>query len=240
MFGKKKVAALVAEFVGTGVLTLLILSVQRSQIGLAFFVALAAGLALALTTFALHESSAAHFNPALTIALWTARKVETLTAVLYIAVQLLGGWAAYFLFRYYVNAALPVVGGHYLTRTLVAEGVGTAIFAFGVAATVYKRYEVTSVAAFSGIAYALGIIAASSGSAAIGLLNPAVALGIRAWVWGTYVLGPVVGALIGVNLYAYLFADNGGRSVAAAVAAPKKAAAKKPAAKKRPASRKKK
>jgi hypothetical protein len=60
------------------------------------------------------------------------------------------------------------------------------------------------------------------------LLNPAVALGAQAWVWGTYVLGPVVGALVGVNLYAYLFA--GGTRAKAAVAAPapaKKASARK-------------
>jgi glycerol uptake facilitator protein len=241
MFGKRKIAALVAEFIGTGVLTLLVLSVQRSQLGLAFFVAVGAGLALTLTTFALHETSGAHFNPALTIALWTARKVETLTAISYIVAQMLGGWAVYFLYKYYTNTSLQAVGGHFVGRTLVAEAVGTALFSFGIAATVYKRYSVTAVAAYTGAAYTLGIIAASSAS--IGLLNPSVALGIRAWVWGTYVLGPVIGAVVGVNLYGWLFAGDADAKVpaaAAVVAAPKAKAAtkKKPAAKKKPAKKK--
>ena len=45
MFKRKRLAMLVAEFLGTGILTLVVLSVQRSQLGLAYFVAIAAGLA---------------------------------------------------------------------------------------------------------------------------------------------------------------------------------------------------
>ena len=206
MFGKQKIAALVAEFLGTGILTLLVLSVQRSTIGVPFFVALGAGIALAVTVSALHETSGAHFNPALTIAMWTARKVSTVSAVLYIGMQLLGAWLSYYLYTYFVNNKLQSVGGHYTSRILIAEAVGTAIFAFGYASTVYKKYSTTTTAAFTGLSYMLGIIAASS--AAIGLLNPALALGVRAWVWGSYVLGPVLGAVIGVNLYGLLFADS--------------------------------
>jgi glycerol uptake facilitator-like aquaporin len=205
MFGKQSAATLLAEFIGTGILTLMILSVQRSTIGVPFFVAAGAGLALLVITYALHETSGAHFNPALTVALWTARKISTVSGVLYIIAQLLGAWAAYGLYTYFVNTHLSPVGGHYTSRILVAEGVGTAIFSFGVASTVYRRYSLGGVASFSGAAYMLGIITASSAS--IGLLNPAVALGVRAWVWGTYVLGPVLGAIIGVNLYALLFAQ---------------------------------
>ena len=56
MFGRRKVAVIVAEFLGTAVLTLLILSVQRSTIGVPFFVAIAAGLTYALMTFALAKT----------------------------------------------------------------------------------------------------------------------------------------------------------------------------------------
>ena len=48
MFGRQKIAALVAEFLGAGVLTLVVLTVQRSSIGLPFFVAAAAGLSIVL------------------------------------------------------------------------------------------------------------------------------------------------------------------------------------------------
>jgi glycerol uptake facilitator-like aquaporin len=124
---------------------------------------------------------------------------------LYIAAQFLGAWGAYYLYTYLVKNSLQPVGGHFAGRILVAEAVGTGIFAFGVASAVYQGFSRAVTASFVGLALMLGIIAASP--AAIGLLNPAVALGVRAWVWGTYVLGPVLGAIIGVNLYSLLFAD---------------------------------
>lgn len=205
MFGKRKSAMLVAEFLGTGALTLLVLTVQRSTIGVPFFVASAAGLIVVLMSLAVGGVSGGYFNPALTIGLWSARKVTTARAVIYIAAQLLGAWAAYYLYTYFVKTSLQPVGGHYTGRILVAETVGTAIFTFGFASAVYQGFNRAVTATVAGLSLMLGIVAASS--AAIGLLNPAVALGVRAWVWGTYVLGPVLGALIGVNLYALLFAE---------------------------------
>src|SRR5438270_11780914 len=98
MFGRSKVAALVAEFLGTGVLTLLILSVQRSTIGVPFFVATAAGLTLALMMFTFGVFRVGHFNPAITIAMWTARRISTITGVLYVIAQMLGGYLAYVLY----------------------------------------------------------------------------------------------------------------------------------------------
>ena len=232
MFGKRKIAALAAEFLGTGVLTLLILSVQRSSIGLPFFVAAAAGLTLAMMMFALVRVSGGYFNPAITIAFWTARRIPTITAVLYVAVQMLGAWAAYYLFAYFFIKDMPVVGGHFTGRILTAEAIGTGILGFGIASAVYQRLSTAATAAYGGLALMLGSVAASTAS--IALLNPAVALGARAWVWGTYVVGPVIGAVIGVNLYALLFAEPEVaaatvRSAPAAVAAP----AKKPTAKKK-------
>ncbi|HSX47415.1 MAG TPA: aquaporin [Patescibacteria group bacterium] len=208
MFGRQKFATLSAELLGTGILTFLILSVQRSTIGIPFFVATAAALALAVSTYVLHETSGAHFNPAITIGLWTARKVSTLVAIAYVAVQLVGGLLAGLLFTYFSNNHLQKVGGHYSARILVAEAVGTAIFSLGIASTVYKKYTQQGAAFFSGIAYMVGILTATAGNAALGLLNPAVALGVHAWVWGTYVLGPVLGAIIGINLYVLLFSDE--------------------------------
>jgi aquaporin Z len=242
MFGRRKIAALVAEFLGTSVLTLLVLSVQRSTIGVPFFVALAAGLAVVIMTFAVGSTSGAYFNPAITLAMWTARKLSAVTAVAYIAAEFLGGWASYALYKYLSHAPLQAVGGHFSGRILVAEAIGTGIFAFGLAGVVYQRFSAAAAATVAGMALTLGIIAASP--AAIGILNPAVALGIRAWVWGTYVLGPVLGAVIGVNLYALLFAEQGvlvgataGAGLGSAAVVPRQSAAvavpkKKPAAKK--------
>lgn len=240
MFGRAKIAALVAEFLGTGALTLLVLTVQRSTIGVPFFVAAAAGLTVVLMSFALGGISGAHFNPAITLGMWTARKVETVTAILYVALQLLGAWGAYYLYTYFVNNHLQDVGGHYTGRILVAEAVGAGVFAFGFAAAALTAFTRAVSASFAGLAYMVGILAASSAS--IGLLNPALALGTRAWVWGTYVLGPVLGAVIGVNLYTLLFSESAAVVPVAAsrAATPStRAAAKKPVAKRKKARAKK-
>jgi aquaporin Z len=208
MFGKRKVAALVAEFVGTGILTAIILSVQHSGIGYPFFVAAAAGLTFALISFASGETSGGYFNPAIALGQWVAGKVSTVSAILYIAFEFLGGWAAYYVYTYLVNNHLGQIGGHYTARILVAEAVGTGIFSFVFAAGVYKGVSRASTAGYAGIGLMIGSVAASSG--AIGLLNPAVALGARAWVWGTYVLGPVIGAIVGTLLYKLLFTEDEG------------------------------
>jgi len=206
MFGRQKIAALVAEFIGAGVLTLLVLTVQRSSIGVPFFVAAAAGLSIVLMSFALGTASKAHFNPAITLGWWTARKIETLTAVLYIAFQFLGAWAAAQLYVYFVGNDLQAVGGKFGWQIFTAEAVGAAIFAFCFASAVYQGFSRAVSASFIGLGLMVGILAASSAS--LGFLNPAVALGADAWVWGTYVAGPIVGAVVGINLYALLFAGD--------------------------------
>ena len=205
MFSRRKIAMIVGEFLGTAVLTLVVLSVAKSSIGIPYFVALAAGLVLAGMTMALGLVTGGHFNPAITIAFWTARKAKTSKMIVYVAAQLLGGIAAYALYRYFVGQGWAN-NGHYEAKLLVGEAVGAFIFGFGFAAAVYHRAENGRAAATIGIALALGIMVASSASA--GFVNPAVALGARYWGWGTYVLGPVLGAIIGVNLYNLLFATD--------------------------------
>lgn len=210
MFGRKKIAMLLAEFLGTGVLTLVVLSVQRSTIGVPYFVGLAAGLAVILLMLIFGNVSGAHLNPAVTIALWTTGKAKTLAAALYIVMQLLGAWAAYGIYTYFVNSSLQGIGGHYTARVMVAEIVGAFIFAFAWSAVVaQQRFNDGVVATAVGVSFALGLIIAAV--AGIGLINPALALGTHSWDiwgsmgWGTYVLGPVVGAVVGVNLHKYVF-----------------------------------
>ncbi len=205
MFGRKKIAMLVAEFLGTGVLTTVVLSVSKSTIGIPYFVALAAGLVVAGLTLSIGAVSGAHLNPAITLGLWSVRKVKTLPALAYVAAQLLGGIAAYQLYTYFVGTHWANMG-HFEGRVLVGEAVGAFIFSMAWASAVYQRFEAGKAAAVVGIGLILGVITAAGASG--GIVNPAVALGMRSWVWGTFVLGPVLGGLIGFNLYALLFAPT--------------------------------
>src|SRR4051812_23469970 len=101
--GRNKIAMIVAEFLGTGVLTTVILAVSKSNIGIPYFISLIAGLTLAGVTLVFFQVSGAQFNPAITLALWSARRVKTIPALVYIAAQLLGGITAYLLYTYFTN-----------------------------------------------------------------------------------------------------------------------------------------
>lgn len=222
MFTKAKVAMLVAEFLGTAVLTLTVLAVSTSGIGYDFFVALGVGLALLMGVLMFGNVSGAIFNPAITIGLWSVRKLQTVQAFLYILVQLLGGITAYTLFLYMsgIGDELSSREFTFSTEIMIAEVVGTAVFAMGVAAAVYQKMTGAVKASVIGGSLALGVMIASA-SAAAGYLNPAVALGAQAWEWGNFVLGPILGAVIGFNFYNVLFTVSD-KPVAEKAAAPAK------------------
>jgi aquaporin Z len=212
MFGRKKIAMIVAEFLGTALLTLVILSVSKSTIGIPYFVALAAGLTVAAVTLFMGSVSGAHLNPAITIGLWSARRIKTVPAVVYVAAQMLGGAGAYLLYTYFIGQHWKNTG-HFEAHTLVAETVGTFVFSLGWAAAIYQKFGETKAAAAVGAALTLGVIVASAAGG--GFLNPAVAFGVRSWVLGTFVLGPILGSVIGFNLYGLLFAPAGATAKAA-------------------------
>lgn len=229
MFSRNNIAMLSAEFLGAGVLALVILAVQRSTIGVPYFVGLAGGLAVALLMFVFGRVSGAHLNPAITVGMWTARKITTVRAILFIAVQMLGGYLAGLLYGYLINNDIAAVNSQFTGRLLVAETVGALVLSLGWAATVYNGWVAGVKSTVTGLAYALGIIVAASAS--VGIVNPSVALAANAWSWA-YILGPVLGAVIGFNLYGLLFAPASEVAKAARVTAATEVAAASPAAKK--------
>lgn len=196
---------IVAEFLGTGVLTAVFLAVSKSNIGIPYFVSIATGVSLAVLVMMLGSVSGMHANPAITLGMWSARRIKTLPAVMYIVAQLLGAMCAYLLYTYFINNTWGN-SGKFESRILLAEALGAFVFAMGWASTVYHKMEGGRAAFVIGASLVAGVLVASMGSG--GLINPAIAMGARVWVWGTYVLGPVLGAIIGFNLYALLFAPT--------------------------------
>ena len=83
-----------------------------------------------------------------------------------------------------------------------AEALGAFFFAFGIAAVVYGKVSDHMSGLVIGGSLLLGILMASfSGSA--GILNPAVAFALNS-LSAVYILGPVVGAVVGFNAYRWL------------------------------------
>lgn len=224
MFGRNKIAMVVAEFLGTFTLAGAVLAMS-GRTNFPFFSAAAAGLTMALMVLIIGQVSGAHINPAVTVGLWTQRKIATLTAIIYVAAQMLGGVVAWRVNEYLLNQPLKNLTTKNLDwRVLTAEAIGTFIFTFGVAAAVYQGYEELKRAAVIGGSLFAGVLAASFGSA--GVVNPAVAIGVRSWS-ASYVAGPVLGAVVGMTLYAILFAPQTRKATAKVAVA--KSSTKKPA-----------
>lgn len=203
MLKKGKVAALVAEFLGTAVLSLAVLSVVLRS-SFPFFPAIAAGLAVGIMILVVGKASGGHFNPAVTLGLWSVRKVQTAQALVYVAAQLLGGLAAWKLTEYLIGQSTEHIADWGLNKgVLVAELVGTFIFGFGVAAAVSGVYEGTKLATVIGGSLALGIFAASLGSN--GIVNPAVAVALNSMSWA-YAVGPLLGVVLGMWAHELMFA----------------------------------
>lgn len=213
MLSRNKIAMVMAEFLGTATLTMIALAVSRSNMGYPFFISMGVGLTLGILVLVLGAVSGAHVNPAVTIGMWSIRRIRTIKAIVYVAAQLLGGIAAYALFTYMVDTTWQNAG-EFDARILVGEAFGALVFTMGIAAAVYQKYTGLRLAVTVGASLTVGLLIASVASVASGIfaggfVNPAIALGAQSWVWGTYVLGPVLGAIIGFNLYALLFAPAG-------------------------------
>jgi glycerol uptake facilitator-like aquaporin len=195
------VAPVLAEFVGTGVLVMVALILGQTT-AVSYFIATSLAITAAAVYLLFNAVSGAHINPAITFGMWTARRIGTLRAITYIAAQLLGGVIAWQLFQYLTNHALPAKNVPFSTPVWLAETVGTGVLGLAFAAALNRGVLALNSAVAVGTAYFVAILIAATAGA--GYVNPSIALGSRAWS-GVYVLGPLVGGVIGVNLYTYFF-----------------------------------
>lgn len=234
---QRYIAALLAEALGTFVLVLVVLNVSRY--GLPFFTAIAAGVTIATFVSAFGKISGGHFNPAVSLGLFSIRQISFVKMVGYIVAQCLAAVGAWKLYEYFTERALKNATTSLDWRILLAEAAGTFIFMLGVSAAVTQKFEGWQKAATMGSALFLGITVA--GLASNGLCNPAVAIGVRSFDLN-YFLGPILGAVLAALLTAYvlypIFVSKKFANVDAAPVVkpvPTKAEAEKPVAAKAPA-----
>jgi aquaporin Z len=204
MFKRTRIAMIVAEFLGAATLAVAWLAVSRSGVGFALFISAAVGFAYGLLALTIGSASGGQYNPAVTVALWSVRRLRTVQTLVFVAMQFLGGLAGGTLFVYLSGQNLTdIAGSSFEVRVLVAEAVGAFVVSLGVAAATTKGYKGIKFATTVGGALFVGMLLASV--AANGLANPSLALAAHSW--GTaYVAGPLLGAIIGTNLYVWLFA----------------------------------
>lgn len=188
-----------AELLGTATLTFAVLGSIQQQTATPFV----AALVLLLAVYIIGPISGAHINPAVTVALWSIKKIKGAEALVYIAAQLVGAVVAQFVFQYLVGG-LPVVTVTPGWGVALAETLGACIFLLGISAVVQGKVHSAASGIVIGSSLLLGILVASLLSN--GVLNPAVALGIRS-VSFSYLVGPILGGLVGVHLFKWLIKE---------------------------------
>ncbi len=161
-----------------------------------------AGIVLGLFVYSIGHISGTHINPAVTIGAWSIGKIKPLEALYYIVAQFVGAGIAMLVAQNSLGGVVTLT----IENTLwmgIAEALGMFFFTFGIASVVYEKTPKDASGLVIGSSLFLGItIAALLGSN--GVLNPAVAFGIGSFGL-MYVLGPVIGSMLGMNAYKYLY-----------------------------------
>ncbi|HUR50595.1 MAG TPA: aquaporin [Mycobacteriales bacterium] len=195
----------VTELIGTFALVFTIgCSVLNARAGV--IAPIAIGAVLMVMVFAGGHISGAHYNPAITLAVFLRGRLVARELLPYWAAQLAGG-------------LIGAIGAHYITNTKgtspAYEGrdIGVALLAEFLF-TFFLAYVVLNVATsrnhpdnhFYGMAIGFTVMAGAFavGPYSNGVFNPAVALGI--WV---------MGLVAGKSLWIYLVANVGGAAAAA-------------------------
>lgn len=204
-----KVSKLLAEFVGAFALTFAVLASINGVLAGAVATPVLAGIVLALFVLSVGAISGSHINPAVTVGMFSVRQIDWVHAIGYIAAQLLGALAAVGVMNGFLDKEVIqlVAKDDWDSKVMLAEALGAGFFVFGVAATVHRRFDGLAGAVLAGGSLFLGIVFASA-AGSLGVLNPAVALGLDIFNW-TYIVGPIVGAVVGANVYALLMTSKG-------------------------------
>jgi aquaporin Z len=189
----------VTEFIGTFFLVLVVALTGN---------ALAIGATLMVMIFAGGHISGAHYNPAVTLAVWIRGKVTAQDAIVYMVVQIIAAIVAALIAKWYMGdmgVATMDLSGKVL-KVFIGELIGTFALAYVVLNVATSKG--TTGNSFYGLAIGFTVFAMATafGSISGGAFNPAVATGAT-----------VVGAFALKNIWIYLFACFGGGFLAALV-----------------------
>jgi aquaporin Z len=210
-------SALIAEFLGTFVLALVIVNYAGNI--------LMALLALVVLVLIFAQFSGPHFNPAFTIGAWLNRQIDGAKAVAYVVAQVLGAALAIVVAKAFLPDEVNPFTGEAtagvlfqsealpedtvaLWKLLGVEALGMAVFAFGFARVLYTKAGTLTKAFTLGGALLIGLALLRDAA----VLNPAVALTIGSLSWNTwavaiYLLVPIAVTALVIALYRVMEKD---------------------------------
>ncbi|HYT03980.1 MAG TPA: aquaporin [Gemmatimonadales bacterium] len=225
----KDLRPLTAEFVGTllfvflGAGSVVALAVGGPSPAGAIGVALAHGVGMAIIVSMTMSISGGHINPAVTVGLWIANKIDGALVGKYIVAQLLGAVAGAALVRAVlprVAVSMALVGTPRLANDVTfmqAVWIEAALTFFLVSAVFGTAVssQAPKIAGF-GIGLAIFVDALVGGGFTGAMMNPARAIGpaIVAWQWNghaVYWIGPLLGAAIAGALWKAILLPKSGK-----------------------------
>jgi len=211
------VPALIAEAVGTFLFFFIAagaaLVVTGDPAAALLVVALAHGVVLAVLVSSFGAVSGGHFNPAVTLGLWIAGKIDPVRGLAYMAAQLLGGAAAGLALAAFfgsVSGAVPALGqGVDAMEGIALEAIMTSVLLFAVFGTAVDPRGPKIGGLAIGLAVAVDIL--FGGTLTGAAMNPArwfgPALAAGAFDnWYVWWIGPFLGAAVVALLYRFVFA----------------------------------
>lgn len=222
-----KPKAYLAEFIGTftlifvGVGSIVADYITGGALGLTG-VALAHGFAIAIMISATMAISGGHLNPAVTIGLLAARKIDVVNAIAYVVTQCLAGIVAVALLKlclpqevlFEVNYGTPAISDApdvTVAMVFATEVILTFFLTFTVYGTAVDKRAPKVGGLFIGLAVAMGIMMGGPISGAA--MNPARHLGPAllgggmqdTWI---YWVGPILGSVIAALTYKHLLEEK--------------------------------
>jgi aquaporin Z len=208
-----------AEFVGTLLFVLVGAGSIVANVGGpngSLGVALAHGVGLAVIVTIMMPISGGHINPAVSVALWLGKQIDSKTLGRYVLAQLLGAIAGALLIKALFPASMVRVtslGTPQLSGALgLFEGIALeALFTFFLVSAVYGTAVNPQAQRVGGFAIGLVVLVCALGGGVLtgAVMNPARALGpaLVAWDWhgqAVYWIGPLLGATAAAALWRYV------------------------------------
>ena len=177
-------------------------------------VGLAHGITIAVMVAALAKTSGAHFNPAVTIALWSIDKFSSKNMAGYIFSQLLGGLvgALLALWIWGPGQGIPTFNGVTNLQGLLIEATLTFFLVFVIVSTVINKMPAKNAALYIGLTITIGILAGGNFTGAA--MNPARHLGSYVVSGGAdiqvilmYWVAPLIGGIKAAKIWKMWLSD---------------------------------
>lgn len=208
----------VAEAIGTMALvfvTVMVLGVS----GLATPAALSYGFIVAALVASLGHVSGGHFNPAITVAMFLAKKIDAVGALVYVVAQFAGGALGALIIMLSVDDRAVAAGTPHINEDVVnvggavaLEAVATFVLVMVVFGAVFDERSPVSVYPF---AIGGAVLAGNAGLLQVtgGALNPARGFGpaLVSGEWdalAAWLAGPIIGAVLAWAVYQFVIAER--------------------------------